>query len=225
MTLLGKGFLAVWNDIAPGGDADFHHWHTKEHVPERVGVPGFLRGRRYVAVAGRPTYLTLYETEGVEVLASAPYVDRLNNPTPWTRRSVAQFVNTNRTACRVTLSCGQGVGGVLATLQLGPRPEAAAGLRQWLAGTALPALVERPTVVGAALGEADLSTTLVPTEERKLRPEADKTASWVVLVEGLEAQEVTSACRDVLGADALQRNGAAPETDLAVYRLVFALTR
>ena len=225
MTLLGNGFLAIWNDIAPGGDADFHHWHTKEHVPERVGVPGFLRGRRYVAVAGRPMYFTLYETDSVEVLASAPYVERLDHPTPWTRTSVARFINTNRTACRVTASYGLGVSGALATLQLGPRPEASAGLCQWLVYAALPALVERPGVVGAALGEADLSATLVPTEERKLRSEADKTAEWVVLVEGLDAEEVTSACRDVLDSGALQRNGAAPQADLAVYRLLFCLTR
>ena len=51
MGLLGSAVLAIWNDIAPGGDAEFNHWHTREHVPERVGVPGFLRGRRYLAVS------------------------------------------------------------------------------------------------------------------------------------------------------------------------------
>lgn len=225
MSLLGKGFLAIWNDIAAGGEADFHHWHTKEHVPERVGVPGFLRGRRFSAATGRPAYFTLYETESVDVLASAPYVERLNNPTPWTRRAVAQFTNVNRTACRVTASAGRGVGGALATLQLGPRAEGQGGLREWLAGTALPALVARPGVVGAALGEADLSATLVPTEERKLRSQADKVAAWVVLVDGLDSEAVATACADVLAPAGLARHGAAPETDLAVYRLLFSLAR
>jgi hypothetical protein len=225
MSTLGKGFLAIWNDVTAGSEADFHHWHTKEHVPERVGVPGFLRGRRFSAVTGRPAYFTLYETESVDVLASAPYVERLNHPTPWTRRSVAQFINVNRTACRVTASVGAGVGGALATLQLGPRAGGDAGLRPWLVGTALPALAARPGVVGAALGEADLSATLVPTEERKLRSQADKVAAWVVLVDGLDSEEVATACGRVLAPAELARHGAAPETVLAVYRLLFSLAR
>ena len=54
MALAGRGVLAIWNDIAPGGDAEFDHWQTSEHIPERVGVPGFLRGRRYTALIGSP---------------------------------------------------------------------------------------------------------------------------------------------------------------------------
>ncbi|MEK7837136.1 MAG: hypothetical protein AAB328_04045, partial [candidate division NC10 bacterium] len=63
MALRGGAVLAIWNDIAPGGDAEFNHWHTREHVPERVGIAGFLRGRRYEALAGSPRYFTLYEAE------------------------------------------------------------------------------------------------------------------------------------------------------------------
>jgi hypothetical protein len=66
MALRGTGILAIWNDIAPGGDAEFTDWHTREHVPERIAGPGFLRGRRYSAVSGSPKYFTLYETEAVE---------------------------------------------------------------------------------------------------------------------------------------------------------------
>ena len=225
MSLLGQGFLAIWNDIVPGGEPNFHHWHTKEHVPERVGVPGFLRGRRWEAVTGQPKYFTLYETETVDVLASPAYLGRLNDPTPWTRRSVAQFTDTNRTACRVTAAAGRGVGGAMATLRLGPREGAEATLRDWLAGTALPALAERPGIVGVALGEADVGTTLVPTAERSLRAEADKVAAWVVLVDGLDADEAASGCREMLGPAALGEHGAARESDLGVYRLLFSLSR
>jgi len=51
MAFLGKGAMVFWNDVIAEGEADFNHWHVFEHIPERVGVPGFLRGRRYVAVA------------------------------------------------------------------------------------------------------------------------------------------------------------------------------
>ena len=45
MAFLGKGAMAFWNDVTADGEADFNHWHVFEHIPERVGVPGFLRGR------------------------------------------------------------------------------------------------------------------------------------------------------------------------------------
>ena len=50
MSLAGEGAVAIWHDIAPEGREDFYAWHGEEHMPERVGIPGFLRGRRYVAI-------------------------------------------------------------------------------------------------------------------------------------------------------------------------------
>lgn len=225
MGLLGHGFLAVWNDIAPGGDAEFNHWHTREHVPERVSVPGFLRGRRYVALSGSPKYFTLYETESVETLASPAYLARLDDPTSWTRRALPLFKNTIRTACRVTHSLGQGFGGMLATIRFGPLAGQEDVLRAWLTGTTLPTLIERPGLVGAHLAEADLGATQVPTEERKLRTQEDKVVRWVILVDGIEPEVVETACRDHLSAEALGRRGAGGEIALGLYRLLYCLSR
>ena len=71
MGMLGQAALVMWWDIAPGGDADFHEWHAREHFPERLGVPGFLRGRRYVVEDGEPRYFTLYELDRLEVTTAA----------------------------------------------------------------------------------------------------------------------------------------------------------
>ena len=49
MSLLGQAVVAIWNDVAPEGREQFYEWHNHEHMPERVGIPGFLRGRRYHA--------------------------------------------------------------------------------------------------------------------------------------------------------------------------------
>src|SRR5256886_6362022 len=146
MSFLGSAILAFWADVEPAGEADFNDWHTREHMPERVGVPGFLRGRRYVAVTGAPKYFMMYETESLGTLASPAYVERLNNPTPWTRKSLAIFRNSNRTACRNTLSIGRGVGGAMATIRLGPAAGRVQALRQGLAGEALPQRVQRPGI-------------------------------------------------------------------------------
>src|SRR5690606_28219746 len=88
MALLGSGVLAIWNGVEEGADQDFIEWHVLEHIPERVGIPGFLRGRRYIAVDGYPRYFNFYETENPDVLTSSPYRDRLNAPTDWTRQNI-----------------------------------------------------------------------------------------------------------------------------------------
>ena len=107
MALLGGGVLAIWNGIATGYEDEFLEWHVKEHIPERVGVTGFLRGRRYISVDGTPAYFNFYETETYQVLSSEPYLARLNDPTPWTRKVVSNFKDTSRTICDVAHSTGR----------------------------------------------------------------------------------------------------------------------
>lgn len=225
MALLGTAVLAIWNDIAPGGDDEFVHWHTREHIPERVGVPGFLRGRRAIATSGAPRYFTLYETDSIDTLSSAAYVARLNDPTPWTRRLLPLFRNTKRTACRISKSLGVGIGGAIATLDFGPAPGGGDELSAWLASTALPGIAERPGVVAASFCEADLDTTQVRTEEKTLRDTADLLARWVLLLEANDADILEAVCADYLTPEALARRGAVPEITLGIYRLQYALAR
>ena len=46
------GILAIFNNVAPGREAEFEEWFQHEHLAERIAVPGFLLGRRYEAVSG-----------------------------------------------------------------------------------------------------------------------------------------------------------------------------
>jgi hypothetical protein len=46
------GILAIFNNAAPGREAEFDEWFQHEHLAERLAVPGFLLGRRYEAVSG-----------------------------------------------------------------------------------------------------------------------------------------------------------------------------
>ena len=63
MSLAGQAVVAIWNGIAPEGRTEFYEWHNREHMPERVGIPGFRRGRRYIAKYGTPEFFTLYEAD------------------------------------------------------------------------------------------------------------------------------------------------------------------
>jgi hypothetical protein len=105
------GILAIWNDCAASEEADYEQWYMREHFPERLGVPGFRTGRRYEAVAGEPRFFTYYEVDGPAVLVSPAYRERLQNPTPWTRRIMqSAFRRMIRTVCERTASWGDAMG-------------------------------------------------------------------------------------------------------------------
>lgn len=88
MSFAGTGVVAIWHDLLPEARDEFYEWHNREHMPERAGIPGFLRGRRYVALDAGPTYFNLYEADSVQVLGGQDYLSRLNSPTAWTQQSV-----------------------------------------------------------------------------------------------------------------------------------------
>src|SRR5206468_4560243 len=162
-------------------------WHDTEHILERVSVPGFLRGRRYRHAGGVREYLDVYETESVETIRSAPYIERLNNPTPWTQRVLPHFRDTFRIGCRVVTSVGRGQGGTMLTARLRPAPGQDDALRAWLKGPGLALLGEPTGVVGVHLIETVAEATRVRTAEGKLKGgevgAAEEPWPWAVLVE------------------------------------------
>ena len=91
MALLGSAAMLLWYDIIPEEIAEHDDWHTRQHFPERVGIPGFIRAQRWVASSQGSRYFVVYEVTGIDVLSSALYLERLNNPTPWTSRIMPSF--------------------------------------------------------------------------------------------------------------------------------------
>lgn len=117
------GVLAIWNDCAQGHEAAYEAWYMREHLPERLGLPGFRRGRRYVAVRPGPEFFTYYETDRPEVLGTADYLDRVGDPTPMTRQMMTSvFLNMNRTVCRVVGRAGYARGAFSAVLRMTSAP-------------------------------------------------------------------------------------------------------
>ncbi|HWN14434.1 MAG TPA: hypothetical protein VNU02_11260 [Candidatus Dormibacteraeota bacterium] len=224
MTMAGEGVLAFWHDVAPGGDGEFDQWHLREHIPERLAVPGFLRARRYATLGAPPRYFYFYETESLDTLQSPAYLARLADPTPWTRRTMPLVRNNIRTACRVAATWGAAVGGVIATLQLGPRAGHEDELRSWLSTTALPGAAEHPGIVASHLLEGDAGvSTAARSDEKKLLATPDALVRWVVLVEGIDAAAAEATCRDLLSPETLARHGGADGATLGLYRLQLVL--
>ena len=225
MSLLGHALLAFSHDVTPGHEADWTEWHDREHIPERLSIPGFLRLRRYVALGDGPRFFYFYETESLDVLQSPAYLERLGHPTPWTTRCIQHVVNNRRTACRVTTTLGHGLGGVLGVLDLGPGPGRADALRGWLAEAALPAALAGVGMVGAHLGEPDAAATAVRTDEKKLLKIPDAMARWLVMIEGVDRDAVAAASSAALGDAALRAAGAGGEIQRGLYQLSFAMSR
>ena len=220
MALLGSGAMILAFDMAPEALSDFDEWYTREHLPERLSVPGFLRGTRWTATSGSPRYFAMYEVKEVGILASPPYLDRLNSPTPWTTKMMAHFRGMTRGFCGVTGSFGVGLG--MSGLLLRFKPEAGkeAALRSWLTGEILPGLAKQPGLTSAHLFESALQPR--PTGEQSIRGK-DAEVDWAILVTGYNAARVADVSTGALSAARLAEAGA--EGIVAgVYQQSYALT-
>ncbi len=195
MALAGEGAICIWNDITSEGRDDFYAWHLTEHMPERVGIPGFRRGRRWIAhdADTRPEFFTLYEVATPQVLEGQDYANRLNAPTPWTKRATQGFRNTQRALTRVRTSLGPGPGGLLLTLRFAVAEGAEDATATRLATETLPPLAALPQVTGVHLCLTDAAASAVKTAESRGRSDIEAPPDWVILIEGTNAAPVLAA--------------------------------
>jgi hypothetical protein len=223
MALLGRGVLVFWHGIAPHAEDEFVEWHVREHIPERVALPGFLRGRRYVAVDGHPKFFNFYETSTTADLASPIYRERLNAPSEWTKKVVAHFVDTSRTICDVTASIGVGEGGFVETLRLSSAVESNEFAKA--VSHVLNVIVNSPGIIAAHLLEGSKDASGGSSAEKQLRSEPDQVADWVVLIEAVEL-EALEKLRSGPSSDAVFATaGAHLPVARASYAFQFGLTK
>jgi hypothetical protein len=218
--MLGRAAVAMWWDIAPEIKAEFEDWHTHEHMPERLAIPGFLRGTRWIALSAAPSYFMLYETARWATVTQGAYLERLNNPTAWSSKMMPHHRNMVRSLCRLRASFGGGVPAVMATLRFSPKRGQAGVLSGWLAAQ-LPELVRRPGLVCAHLLASQASAGSARTKEQEIRGN-DARADWIVLVGGYDADAVQATVAGDLGADAFAAHGATAPAE-GVYRPAYCL--
>ena len=225
MSLAGLGAVCIWHDLLPEAVDEFYQWHNREHMPERLGIPGFRRGRRFIAVAGAPTYFNLYEADNAEVLGGRDYLERLDSPTAWTRRVVASFRRVSRSICRVAYSEGVGEGGYMLTQRFDVDAAEAERTSDALRRDLLPPLAGRKGIAGVHLCLADVAISRIETAEKKARSEATAIPGWIVLIEGTSEIDVRGA-GESLTADLRALPGMpAPAIDTSTYQLQHALSK
>lgn len=211
MTVARPGILAIFNNVAPGREAEFEEWFQHEHLQERLAVPGFLLGRRYEAVRGEPRYFNYYVTRSVEVLSSADYRMRLNNPTPMTRMVMSEiFKDMIRTVCRQAFRIGTMRGAVAVAARFGERPDENA------MKATLEKLLQDKGIACGEIWSAWGVGKLPLSEEERLRG-GDRSMEGCLLVETLRVQ----GAERVAGILSSQFPAAA----IGVYRLLCEISR
>jgi hypothetical protein len=220
MPLLGKAAMLLSFDIVPEAIDEHDEWHTHEHLPERLSIPGFLRGSRWVALHGLPRYFVMYEVERLDTLSSAAYLERLNHPTPWTSRMMPHYRGMTRGLCSVAGSRGFGLGHLGLLIRFKPAPGAETSLADWLGNDILPQVPERPGLGSAHLLVAALSAQM--TNEQRIRG-ADAGVDWALLITGYSQTALQAFAKDDLSHARFEEHGALG-TATALYRTDYTLT-
>ena len=223
MTTFGSGGFIAWYDVQLGHETEHDHWHTHEHMIERVAIPGFRRGLRYRSLIGSPRLCIIYQADSLQTFASPAYLERLNDPTPWTTESMPLAVGVNRTMCNVVSTHGHGTGGYLVTMQVAPRSENAEHLKSWISAKAIPALAARPGLCGAHLLIGDPEISQIKTREKEIRGAPDAIADWVILVEGYDRVASEQALAELRGREGLVAHDAVENLIGGLYSLDYMI--
>ena len=211
MASVQPGILAIFNDCRAGREDEFNAWFQGEHLEERIAVPGFLFGRRHQAISGSAGYFNFYLVESPDVLTSKPYLERLDNPTPMTKRIMSEvFINMNRTVCRRTIRRGAFRGAYAVTARFNETPDAGA-----LTAT-LDDLMRDTNVAGGEIWIALESAGMPVSMEEKLRG-GDKKIKGCLMVDTLRQSDA-----ETLGA---RLSRQFPAAEVGVFRVLCHLGR
>ncbi|VVD84382.1 DUF4286 family protein [Pandoraea terrigena] len=186
--------LCIWTNIDPAFDADFNRWYDREHMQERVAIPGFAFARRFKALhaCARP-YLALYCTQDASVFTSEPYAQAFQHQTEWSLRNFARMRGTQRRVGTLDVEAGEGQGGMLAMFVLS---EAIVAQAHGRLGAQLAELAQGDGIVRATLQVTVPTLSVSLTAKDAPLPPADA----VVLIEGTDPDAVHVAAQTLAAA-------------------------
>ena len=217
MPLLGNAAMLLSFAIVEDAVPEHDEWHTHEHLPERLSIPGFVRGTRWASSNGGQKYFVMYEVEQLATLQSGAYLERLNNPSPWTSRMMPNYRGMTRGFCAVSGSFGAGLGQTSLLIRIKPATGMESSLRSWLLDEVLPELPERRGLGSAHLFEGALTPHM--TTEQRIRG-ADAGVDWALLVTGYDDAAVARLAHGDLSRSELGNRGGTAITD-GLYRLQY----
>ena len=217
-----SGILAIWNDREDAIAELYERWYLSEHLPERLGVPGFFAARRYETATGVPRFFTWYDVESPAVLSSADYLARLAAPSALTREVMANFRNMMRTVCSLEYrSPGATLGGCVVAAYV----EQPARIDDRRLLDAAIAYERDAGVLGVQAWRAVHDPAHAVTSEAKLRPGGDRRIEAALIVELLreeDGERLKERVCDALRACVSREESASPDISVRgnVYRLL-----
>lgn len=94
---MAKGLLLVMMEPPATLEEEFHDWYDSEHLPQRLDLPGFESGSRWVCLSGWPRWLAIYDLASTAALTDPAYVAVSGpNSTPWSRRILPRTLGRQR---------------------------------------------------------------------------------------------------------------------------------
>jgi len=221
MSLLGAAALAMWWDVARDKRAEFEHWHSHEHFPERLGIPGFRRASRWRSASDDDGVFVMYELDSHDVLSSPAYLARVNAPSPWSTKMMPHHRHMIRTQCRVLHTRGGAVARHALTVRMSP----AAGSAEALRGALRPlidTLAVRAGLAGAHLLQHERPPIATTTEQR-IRGH-DQEADWVLVLIGYDTAALEAVAASELDPRSLAGLGAMAGAVSGLYTLSHSAT-
>ena len=212
----------MWWDMSASRRPEFEHWHTHEHFPERLGIPGFRRATRWTSADDDDGIFVMYELDDHDVLASPAYLERLNKPTPWSTRLMPHHRNMVRSQCRVLESSGINPARNALTVRLSPASGRDEALR-----ASIRRMAEHVPLQAGFAGLHLLrheTPSIAATEEQKIRGNADRTADWVLVACGYEADALRALSERELSNESLVEMGATADAERGLYALSCSAT-
>lgn len=181
------GYTFVWADIAPAEEAEFNHWYNTEHVSDRVlHLPGYISGRRFMAIDGGTKYIAVYRTIDLNIFSSPAYLALQSHPDPKSKYFIPMFRNVTKSFFQITWELGTAEGGSLALLAVYfPKNELAQTMRSLMIET-LEKVCEIPDIVSARLIETDWDVVKVVTAQ--FLRKTDRYIDAAILIEGIHVQ-------------------------------------
>ena len=184
----GTALLMVWAEVPADKEEDFNNWYNKEHIGERLAIPGVLSAARYESSSpGAPKHLAMYELENIGVMDSPEYRKVRENSSDWTKRASPEVIgttyirNTYSMILPSELSDDIAQSGMAPALQIGRMnipPELEDEWNAWYNSVYVPNYMKVPGCIRgrryrAAVGEPDYLTVY-----EFENPDVSKTDEW-----------------------------------------------
>ena len=214
-----KGFLAIWCEIGAEDLSDYRAWITKEHIADRTFLPGWNGARFCVDVTNELAHFFLYATENKDVFSAQPYLNVLNNPSPWTNRIMPKFGPFDRALGEQLFKLGNGFGSYMMVSRI--KDESSIDLADVKSKFAK--FMDTPDIVSVRLMKLDRSATDIKSQEKTMRKGAEGDFHYLLVIEAISEKGGTNAQNHVaqILKDAFP---SAEKTDSSVRKVLYGET-